>query len=67
MQDRGQGPLLQLMQDRGQGPLLQLMPDRGQGPLLPQYFRSASIFLVSAIALAGLSPFGQVCVQFMMV
>ena len=28
---------------------------------------SASIFLVSAMALAGFSPFGQVCVQFMMV
>jgi hypothetical protein len=32
-----------------------------------QYRRSASIFLVSAMALAGLSPLGQVLVQFMMV
>lgn len=28
---------------------------------------STIIFLISAIALAGLSPFGQVCAQFMMV
>ena len=34
---------------------------------LAQYFRSASIFLVSAIASAGLRPFGHVCVQFMIV
>ena len=35
--------------------------------LLAQYLRSASIFLVSAIAFAGFRPFGQVCVQFMIV
>jgi len=29
--------------------------------------RSTIIFLISAIALAGLRPLGQVCVQFMMV
>jgi hypothetical protein len=29
--------------------------------------RSTSIFLISAMALAGLSPFGQVLAQFMMV
>ncbi len=29
--------------------------------------RSTIIFLISAIALAGLRPFGQVCAQFMMV
>ncbi len=34
---------------------------------LAQYFRSTSIFLVSAIASAGLRPFGHVCVQFIIV
>ena len=34
---------------------------------LAQYFRSASIFFVSAIASAGFRPFGQVCVQFIIV
>lgn len=32
-----------------------------------QYFRSASILLVAAMACAGLRPFGHVCVQFMIV
>lgn len=38
-----------------------------QSGLFAQYFLSASIFLVSAIALAGFRFFGQVCVQFMIV
>jgi hypothetical protein len=36
-------------------------------PGVAQCLLSASIFLVSAMALAGLSPFGQVLVQFMIV
>ena len=36
--------------------------------LRPVYTRrSTIIFLISAIALAGFRPFGQVCAQFMMV
>lgn len=34
---------------------------------LGQICRSTSIFLISAMAFAGLSPFGQVWAQFMMV
>jgi hypothetical protein len=40
--------------------------DRAPGPR-PHTTRSTIIFLISAIALAGFSPLGQVLAQFMMV
>jgi len=45
---------------------------RGAGTIsspapLDQIWRSTIIFLISAMALAGLSPFGQVLAQFMIV
>jgi len=52
-----------------------ILPDRFQQVQYPgpdfgsdrQIRRSTIIFLISAIALAGFSPLGQACVQFMIV
>jgi hypothetical protein len=39
----------------------------GRNNVAPHTLRSTIIFLISAIALAGFRPFGQVWAQFMMV
>ncbi len=50
------------------GPSPRPSPRRGEGAKSIAYERRSTIsFLISAIALAGLSPFGQVRAQFMMV
>jgi len=72
---RGKPPGAAAALDRQRNADRMILPDRFQQVQYPgadfgsdrQIRRSTIIFLISAIALAGFSPLGQACVQFMIV